>query len=248
MKTQEKNEIENIILRKYSNLPRANVFVHITKEAVPVALIVNPPEESALVKEKDFEQIEGVDSEKITNFCEKFVSKPAVLDAVGTFWTSGKQITWENFKKFMLNQKGSVTNSKLGKNNVVCAYKVLEDGSLDENIIFKMNFACKCAKNKIGDVVNRIYIEDAETETAWRGQGIYTSVLTKLLPQVAETRKIKSVVLSADAFDTNSATKGGQEKLEKFYRNCGFSKTQKVSETGKPIYVKTIYQKMSMEI
>lgn len=242
MKSEEKKQIENIILRKYLEFPRENLYIHVTKEEVPIAILCNPPEENTLVCEKDFEKALGeTDAEKITSFCENFASKSAILDAVGTFWTSGAEISWKNFKEFMKNQKGVVSSSKLGKDNFVCARRVLSDGSLDENSIFRMNFSCKAVKNKAGSIVRRIYIENAETETNWRGQGIYTAVLTKLLPKIGETKKVKSIVLSADAFDTNNVKKGGQEKLESFYKNIGFIKSQKVSETGKPIYVKTIY-------
>ena len=72
-----------------------------------------------------------------------------------------------------------------------------------------------------------------------------------LIPAICEANKLSVVVLAASAFEGDGSEKGGQEKLENFYRAQGFSKASESFDEnpfvkssdfdeGLPVYYKQI--------
>ena len=131
----------------------------------------------------------------------------------------------ENYDARNSGAKGSKKDDntpKLRRSNQTLVYKVKENGELGE-LVFKMDFAIEDYSRPTNDVKNRrCYINIAESFD--RGKGICREVITRYLPKVCSLRNVSAIVFNAVAHETNSAEKGGQEKLENFYRSCGYTK------------------------
>ena len=162
----------------------------------------------------------------INAFANAFSNNNGVIEAISAFYDDNNQdfeasSSVEKFAEFISKKiPKKQVGGKIYESNNYEVYKVLENGDIG-SLVFKMDFDCE--KFGSGDYQSkRFKINNAESYD--RGNGIYKNALTKFLPKLARKRSASAIVLEASAFDTNSAERGGQKKLEEFYKNCGFTK------------------------
>ena len=186
-------------------------------------------------------------SQNVTaSLCEFFKDNTEALNYLTTYYIdhSGDMSNIEEVVTFVGN--GLKTNKVgLKKNNNISAYKINEDGSLEQEFAFKANFKIEKVNGAF-----RCWIDSAETRDDERGKGLYTTVLSDMLPKICLKQGIKSIALQADAFAINSDKT--QKELESLYVNNGFTKVSKSEisdyvgvtgddfEEGKPIFLKPL--------
>lgn len=227
-----KEIIRDKYLKENPGFPKALVNVHAKEKDGKVNFylgICNAVGSDSVMNDAQIEEIKkSVEAgEKVINaFANAFSKNQNVLEAISAFYDDNNNdfeagSSVEKFAEFISKKMPKEkTGGKIYENNNFQAFKVLENGDLGE-LVFKMDFNCE--KFGSGDYQSkRFKINSAESFD--RGNGIYKNLLTKYLPKLARKCSVTAIVLEASAFDTNSAEKGGQQKLEEFYKNCGLTK------------------------
>lgn len=178
--------------------------------------------------------------------CEFFYGNEKALELITTYFINNGKI--DDFKDVMSFVENGLKTKKVGlkKYNSISGFKINEDGSLENEIAFKMNFKIEKVNGN-----NRCWISSAESREDIRGKGVYTKVLSNMLPKILEKYRVKAIGLHADAFAVNADK--SQKELETFYISNGFTKVSKSEladnisisrndfEDGKPVFLKPIY-------
>lgn len=221
----ERNIFLNNFFSENPKFPKE--FVHFYKcerDGSAYGILCNFVEQNS-ISSQEIEKIQNLSKEKgaLSSFCEVFSNNPKMLELATDYIlkTNNLDPSLEDLLNFVKSSKRKDKEVSLGRDNTITAFKLDEDLKITDDVSFKLDFSVEEIKRG-KQASNRLFIESAESFE--RGKGIYTEILRKVIPAICEANKLSVVVLEASAFEGDGSEKGGQEKLENFYRAQGFSK------------------------
>ena len=221
-----KNVFINKFFQKNPNFPSQFLHLYYHNEDEVYAILCNF-NESGKISPKDIQNIKNLSNNPdiITKCCEMFEKNPEIIELIGDFIlkTGKMNPTVDELVSFLQNSKTSTGKVVLSDSNNIVVYKLNQNSELMNDVAFKMTFLIETIKNK-KQITKRLFIQDAESYD--RGKGIYTEILNNFLPKICYNNRIPYIVLNASAYDSNSAERGGQEKLEQFYKKLGYFKVK----------------------
>ncbi len=249
------NERDIFLNNFFSENPKfPREFVHLYKcerDGSSYAILCNYAEQNS-ISNQELEKIRELSKEKgaLTSFCEVFSANSNMLELATDYIlkTDNLDPSLEDLLNFVMSPKFKDKEVGLGSQNTITAFKLDKDFKITDEVSFKLDFLVETIKRG-KQISNRLFIESAESFE--RGKGIYTEILKKFIPNICEANKLSVVVLAASAFEGDGSEKGGQERLENFYRAQGFSKASESFEEnpfvkssdfdeGLPVYYKQI--------
>lgn len=223
------------ILKKFftdnPNFPKGNVYVYPYTKDDEIkdffVLLCNEPSSSGTLSSaelKKFLAYAGESNQNALNiFCEMFQKKSDAIEQITDLIIktnksdfSASEIV-EHFSKDKSMEK-TVSEGLLNANTIT-AHKIMKDGSLSEDISFKLDCEIEEIKTQ-KQTKKRCLINEAESFE--KGKGLYRESL-KFLSTLCEKEQVSGMVLQASAFNVESENTT-QEKLENFYKNNGFVK------------------------
>lgn len=213
-------------------------FVHLytcEKDGSSYAILCNFIENNSITK-AELNKIEELAKKNgaLQSFCEVFKNNFKMIEVATDYVlkTNNMEPTLNELIDYI--KKSGKKNEKvvLGNENNISVFKVDDNGKVTDDVVFKMNFSIEEVKYN-NQINKRLFIENAESFE--RGKGIYKEILINMLPALCLKNKISAIVLNASAFEVDNAQRGGQEKLENFYKNLSFFKATEFSEEDKGI-------------
>ena len=228
------NERDIFLNNFFSENPKfPREFVHFYKcerDGSAYAILCNYVEQNS-ISNQDLEKIRELSKEKgaLNSFCEVFSANSNMLELATDYIlkTDNLDPSLEDLLNFVMSPKFKDKEVGLGSQNTITAFKLDKDFKITDEVSFKLDFLVETIKRG-KQISNRLFIESAESFE--RGKGIYTEILKKFIPNICEANKLSVVVLAASAFEGDGSEKGGQERLENFYRAQGFSKASESFE------------------
>ncbi len=241
------NQIKSQIVKDQGISPSAvDIF---STEKGTYALIYNSRQITKAISDKDIEAMKQMKGSAIEKIYARFGNNEKVKDQLTNYLLEEKDM--ENFDEIVdyINSHIQITKDVaedetiLKKHGKIEGY-LIRDGKIQENAIFSavvnVQKQGKCS---------RCFVDEVETESEHRGNGVAGRVLRGFLPVLCANSYVSNIVLQAGAYDVDSE-KTTQAKLEEFYKNCGFTrvcedenlecvKKEDFSE-GYPVYVKPV--------
>ncbi len=214
-------------------------------------------------KKKLIQLTTGSPNDALNIFLEYYRNKPKMIEMVTDYALKKESLQlpikeiFEYFESVKEPEQERVEEDGILKpHGSIGGYKVnVNNGTLDGNAIFNSQITVEKIGSKKKEIT-RCFVENIETQEDARGKGLCREMVTKMLPALCTNDNIPAIVLQASAFDTNSAVKGGQEKLEKFYADSGFTRVTADEDDiytkfddfdeGMPVFVKEVIQENAL--
>ena len=220
------------------NFSKNLVKFYSATDGVSYAILCNYSQQN-LISEKDLERIRKLSesSDVLSSFCEVFKNNSKMIELIGDYIIKTNNLSpkIEELIDFVEETNKNGSSSKLMRQNSITVYKVTEDLEISNDLSFIMDFNIEDIKTE-RQIKRRVYIESAESFE--RGKGIYSEIINNFLPRICKVAKASAIVLQASEFENDNSGKGGQEKLENFYKNNGFLKADEQSQED-GIYIKS---------
>ena len=221
-----KNMFLNNFFQKNPNFPSQFLHLYYRNDDEAYAILCNFNDSNKILP-TEMQKIKSISNGQnvLAKCCEIFEKKPEIIELIGDFIlkSGNTNPTTDELINFLQNANHISGKVALGGVNSIVAYKLKPNGEMKNDISFKMTFLIEKIRNN-KQTIKRLFIQDAESYD--RGKGIYTEILNNFLPKICYNNRIPYIVLNASAYDSNSAERGGQEKLEQFYKKLGYFKVK----------------------
>lgn len=259
------------ILKKFfsenPNFPKRNISVYpcIKNDEIKdfYVFLCNEPSSSGAIGNNDLKKFLATVGENcksaLVPFCEMFQKNSNAIEQITDLIikTNKSDFSASEIVDYFSKNKNAekIVEEGLSSSNTITAHKVLADGSLSEDVSFKMDSSIEEIKTQ-KQTKKRCVINEAESFD--KNKGLYREALN-FLSTLCEKDQVSGLVLQASAFDVESENTT-QSKLENFYKNNGFVKVNEseISDYNLvrssdfndelPVYFKNVGMKLEQEL